>query len=169
MPGQRSVKLGGTNLDWESGRVGKGAGTKFPDGKDSRAPCPRCHNSQLRKTAWARRTIGSPLWPCGANAFAHPTIPALDGFGKTKPRQEVPASRRSKARASRFLPKRSHRSENIQKLNNIMPIFDPASASLRARKTGSHRASKCSRVAFIPGGSNFLRAGAGLATLDHCC
>ena|SRR5215510_8932833 len=56
MPGQRSVKLGGTNLDWESGRVGKGAGTKFPDGKDSRAPCPRCHNSQLRRNAWARRT-----------------------------------------------------------------------------------------------------------------
>jgi len=30
----------------------------FPDGKDSRAPCPRCHNSQLRKNARARRTTG---------------------------------------------------------------------------------------------------------------
>src|SRR5215813_4812591 len=90
-------------------------------------------------------------------------------FGRTKPRQEVPVSRRRKEQASHILPKRSHRSENIQELNDIMRIFYSITASLQACKTGSHVASKCSRVAFIPGGSIFLRAGAGLATLDHYC
>ena len=41
--------------------------------RDSRAPCPRCHNSQLRKTAWARRTRDFGLRHRTANAFAHPT------------------------------------------------------------------------------------------------
>src|SRR5215475_12824600 len=51
-------------------RRAMGAGTIFPDGENSRAPCPRCHNSQLRKNAWARRTRGFDRWKCGANAFA---------------------------------------------------------------------------------------------------
>src|SRR5262245_39252521 len=36
------------------GTVGwaKALARPFPDSKDSRAPCPRCHDSQLRKTAW---------------------------------------------------------------------------------------------------------------------
>src|SRR5262249_34463829 len=53
--------------------------------RDSRAPCPRRHNSQLRKTAWARRTRDFGLRHRTADAFAHPTIPVLDDFGKTKP------------------------------------------------------------------------------------
>ena len=46
----------------------------FPDGKDSRAPCPRCHDSQLYKNAWARRTMDFVAWESRATAFAHPTI-----------------------------------------------------------------------------------------------
>src|SRR5499426_3185856 len=55
-------------------RRAMGAGTKFPDGKDSHAPCPRCHNSQLRKNAWARRATGLVMDEGRATAFAHPTI-----------------------------------------------------------------------------------------------
>src|SRR5215510_2372252 len=41
--------------------------------KESRAPCPRRHNSQLRKNAWARRTRDFGPRHRTANAFAHPT------------------------------------------------------------------------------------------------
>src|SRR6059058_2445138 len=49
-----------------------GSSTKI---RDSRAPCPRCHNSQLRKNAWARRTRDFGLRHSTASAFAHPTRP----------------------------------------------------------------------------------------------
>src|SRR5262245_57469277 len=52
----------------------KALARRFPDSKDSRAPCPRCHNSQLRKNAWARRTRDFAKRKGSARAFAHPTI-----------------------------------------------------------------------------------------------
>src|SRR5262245_49809567 len=117
--------------------------------------------------AWTRRTMDFATRHRGASAFAHPTISAFrQNENETT---EVSDSHRGKEQASQFFPKRSCRSENTQELNDIMPIFRSAHASPHACKTGSHVASKCSRVAFIPGGCNFLRAGAGLATLDHRC
>jgi hypothetical protein len=62
-----------------------GAGTAFNTNERPHAPCPRRHNSQLRRIAWARRTTDFGLRHRTANAFAHPTIPALDDFARTKP------------------------------------------------------------------------------------
>jgi hypothetical protein len=51
-------------------RVGKGAGTALLHDEASRAPCPRRHDSRLRKNAWARRSTGSPLWTRAASAHS---------------------------------------------------------------------------------------------------
>src|SRR5207245_1281546 len=43
------------NIAHSNCRVGKGAGTAFPCGDSSRAPCPRV-TSRSNKNAWAQRT-----------------------------------------------------------------------------------------------------------------
>jgi hypothetical protein len=108
-------------------RVGKGAGTALLHDEASRAPCPRCHDSQLRKNAWARRTTGSPLWTRAASAFAHPTH-CRNVFGKTKP---APALTRTNAAGPRrhifvtwFLPSPAA----------TIPEFEAMPASCRACK-----------------------------------
>src|SRR5262245_47611704 len=78
----------------ESCRVGKGVGTASLHDEASRAPCPRRHNSQLRKNAWARRTPGFPCREAGPSPL--PTLQEQTesvhyGFGKTKPTAAIAA------------------------------------------------------------------------------
>src|SRR5262245_310543 len=75
-----------------AGAVGwaKALARHFPDSKDSRAPCPRCHNSQLRKTAWARRTIDTVVSKGTANAHSPSKTGVRRPYGP--PYEKSPAS-----------------------------------------------------------------------------
>src|SRR5215471_16848767 len=129
----------------EACRVGKGAGMASTQGKDSRTPCPPTASTRGAamvgtahvRLSLVRKAVPTPL----------PTLPATDcrdvrqnetarGGARFPPTQmNDPSS---------LLPRRSHQSENTQKLNDIMAIFmavfQRVHASLQACKTGSHLA-----------------------------